>query len=193
MTLTAGAPLNVILHALERAGWGDLAGHDIRGVRGVLATLARSLNPSTGSGHMTVEQIASRSGYSKRWVATRLQYLEELGVLEWRRGGIVSGDPTPSWFRVNKQVVLAMVYAARDIRDVQLLALRAAYLARLATLRTQTVFPRRHKRRSMYVEPKPALPPSGKVPHREPSPTSTAARGAALARAALRDARSRQC
>lgn len=112
-TLTAGAPADVLLDRLERAGWGTLAGPELRGVRGVLAALTRQLDPRTGTGKATANQIADRAGYTPRWTRRCLQVLEDLELVEWDRGGIVDGRPTASWFRVSKAGLLALVQLAR--------------------------------------------------------------------------------
>jgi len=198
---TAGQPLTVLINSLERAGWGDLAGHDLRGVRGVLAALCRMLPPESATGHVTVEQVAARAGYSTRWARTRMHWLEDLGVITWVRGGIVDGAPEPSRIRIDKRILASLVVGARELREHALIMLTAATYARIAGLRALDVRSRRHKRRSVHVEPTSALPPYGEVrpaPDFGPVPVSTPSdmpetyrTGLMAARSALRQARTR--
>lgn len=114
MKLTAGAPSHTLVRALERAGWGTLAGPEFRGVRGVLAALTRTLDPRSGQGHATAWQIAEQAGYTERWTRRCLVVLEELELIEWDRGGVIEGKPVPSWFRVSKRALLILVSIARQ-------------------------------------------------------------------------------
>lgn len=101
LSLIAASPALVLLAALEDAGWGNLAGTEFRGVRGVLAALTRTLDPKTAQGKATAWQIAERAGYTERWTRRCLQVLEELGLIEWDRGGVVAGKPVPSRFKIS--------------------------------------------------------------------------------------------
>lgn len=160
----AGAPLDVLVNQLAKYGWGDLTGQDLRGVRNVLYTLGTLLDRHSGTGSWSVKQIATKAGYSEAWTRGRLQILEELDILEWRRGGIDAGSPVPSWFRVNKARLVELVNIAREVRDAQLLVIRLAFLARLATLRVNTQWFRGKKRRSDHTKPRLALPLTGTAP-----------------------------
>lgn len=172
MTLTAGAPLPVLMNALERAGWGDLAGADLRGVRVVLGALSRKAAPVTAIvDTITAEQLAAAAGYSIGWTRTRLHWLEDLGILTWTRGGVVDGRPTPSRMRLDKRALLGLVAIARDLRDVALAALREQTRARIAGLRALDIRSRTHKRRSVHVTLTGTLPPYGEDP--DPSPVAS--------------------
>lgn len=195
-TLTAGASLPALVTALSRAGWGpELSGRDLHGVRNVLAALSRLLDRRSGAGHVTVEQIAAAAGYSPRWTRTRLYLLEDAELIVWHRGTIKEQVRTPSWIRVDKQAVLALVRLARDARDAALAELRDLYRERLARLRLKTLPPRKRFRRSIHEELASTLPPTGRVtppPVVDKPPASDPKTGAALVRAALAEARGKR-
>lgn len=135
-TPTPHWPVPSLLRSLARAGWGDLSGREWQGVRSVLRALCDSLPDRSGEGHVTEPQIAQRAGLSLRWTRRCLHVLEDLGVVaSWRRGGIVDGRPTPSWLRLSKRVLVALVDAARPIREAADVARRALTVARIAGLR----------------------------------------------------------
>jgi hypothetical protein len=193
-TPTAGQPLHVLIKNLERAGWGDLAGADLRGVRTVLGALCRML--PNGAGTVTVEQIATTASYSTRWTRHCLTILEDLEIIEWKRGGIVEGNPSPSFMRIDKRAVAALVILARDLRDTALEQLRQLTRARIAGLRALNIRTRHRKRRSLHMAARSDLPPTGEVPGPDagplddsPPPTdysSSYRAGLAAARAAIR-------
>lgn len=148
--LTAGAPTDSLVRALEKAGWGPLAGRDLRGVQTVLAALARALDPKSGTGKATVDQIGQRANYSEGWTRRCLQILEELGLVTWERGGVVAGKPVPSWFRVSKKALLALVQLARRQQGQHEVDQRAAVRSRIAAYRLSRTKPRHRKRRSVH-------------------------------------------
>jgi hypothetical protein len=177
---------------LERAGWGDLSGADLRGVRITLSVLSRILPDKSAEGLATAEQIAAATGYSVRWTRRCLQGLEEIGVLTWRRGGIANGKPQPSWFRIEKKVLVALIGIARKVRDEMTALLRARTAARIRGLRVFYLRSRTHKRRSVHAELTASLPPYGEVsppPPRHDAPSADAAGYVAAARAAIEEAR----
>ena len=173
MALTAGAPLPRLVDALDRAGWGDLGHPSCRGLGSVLLALAAELDPRSGSGRTTAPQLAARTRFTERWVRRCLELLEDLDVIEWSRGGIVAGKPTPSWIRVCKRTVLDLVHVARGQKDERLQAQRVATRARVARLRTsytqrpgRRVLDRKRPRRDRgeaHAELATALPPHGEV------------------------------
>lgn len=136
MPLTSGTPLNVLVDRLARAGWGDLARPEVRGLGRVLAELARVLPPRSGAGKVTAPQLAAQCGYTERWVRRCLTLLEELEVIEWNRGGIVAGQPTPSWVRVSKAAVVDLIHLARHQQGERLQEQARQTRARVARLRT---------------------------------------------------------
>lgn len=150
-TLTAGAPSHVLLNSLERAGWGNLAGPEFRGVRGVLAALTRHLDPRSAQGKATAWEIAERAGYTERWTRRCLAILEELELIEWDRGGIVDGKPVPSWFRVSKRALLILVSIARTVGNGRRTERDDATRKRITEYRLNRT-KRRHKRRPVHAE-----------------------------------------
>jgi len=158
---TAYAPLPSLLLSLRRAGWGDLTGREWQGLRSTLDGLASLLPHGSGQGWATAEQVATSAGLSSRWVRTRLAQLEAMGVIEWRRGGIVAGKPAPSWFRIAKAVLVELIRAARPMKDVKDAARRVATHARIAAARALRR-PEQRSRRSAHAELNGSLPtPTG--------------------------------
>lgn len=174
---TAYAPVPAMLTSLQRAGWGDLAGREWQGVRTTLHALASRLPHGSGQGFTTVEQVAASAGLSRRWVARCMDLLEQLGVIEWTRGGVYKGTPRPSWVRIVKRTLLALITAARPQRTAAEQAHAAATRARIAHLRWVKGRPRR----SHHVElsaspptPRGEAPPPSLAPGRADPPTRDA-------------------
>lgn len=121
MRLTAGAPTSVLISSLARSYWGVLDGPEWRAVRGVLQAL--TLVPTSksavarfdykGEVLSTAIQLQKISGYCERWTRIALQTLEEMGVIRWTRGMIVSGNPTSSLFVVVKRKLVELIKFAR--------------------------------------------------------------------------------
>jgi len=133
VTPTSRWPVPSLLRSLARAGWGDLSGREWQGVRSVLRALCDSLPDRSGEGHVTEPQIAQRAGLSLRWTRRCLHVLEDLGIVaSWRRGGIVNGRPTPSWLRLSKRALVALVEAARPLREAADAARRSETRQRVA-------------------------------------------------------------
>lgn len=174
--LTAAAPVPVLTGALMRSGWHDLSGKQWHGLRAILLAVAQSVEPRSGSGYATANQIADKAGgYSTRWTRHLLHELEALGVITWWRGGIVSGKPEPSWFRINKKTLLALIKGGRVRLDEVLAKRRERTQARINGLRKITVKPRRSQRPgkaipaqavnpAVHAELNASLPPNGEVP-----------------------------
>lgn len=135
MSLTAGTSGHVLIKALKRAGWGNLAGADFRGVRVVYTALIEMLDGKTGQGKATVWQIGEQAGYSEGWTRRCLQILEELELITWDRGGVVEGKAIPSWFRVSKRALLLLVAIARTQGTERLAEHQAAVRGRIAGYR----------------------------------------------------------
>lgn len=125
-----------LLDRLRRLGWGPLAGTPWKGARAVLAGLASRLNYLSGTGTTTIEQVAAAAGYGMRWTRQCLNDLEDMGLIEWRRGGVVYGRPTPSVFRLNKAMLVDLINAAEVTRSATTAAFAAATRARLASIRS---------------------------------------------------------
>lgn len=150
-----------LLTSLAKAGWGDLAGREWQGVRTTLQALMNQLPFRSGEGITTAEQVAQAAGLSVRWVRRCLHVLEDLGLIIWHRGGVVSGQPAPSHFRIVKTVLVDLIRAARPLKDLADAARRTATKARLAALRRLYVGPQARKRRSAHAELDASPLPSG--------------------------------
>lgn len=121
MRLTAGAPTSVLISSLARSYWGVLDGPEWRAARSILQAL--TLAPSSkkeidqfdnaGKVFTTATQLQKISGYCERWTRIALQTLEEMGVIKWTRGMIVSGNPTSSLFVVIKKRLVDLITFAR--------------------------------------------------------------------------------
>lgn len=155
--LTAHAPTRDILTSLARAGWGDLAGSEHKGTRAMLRALVDLLPYGSGEGLVTAPQIADASGYSERWVRSRLVKLERLGLILWRRGGVVAGRCVPSHVRIVKGAVLALIGVARSVKDAALKARRSLTSRRVEHLG----FVMGRRRRSLIRNSVHASSPSG--------------------------------
>lgn len=143
MPLTAGTPLDVLTNRLQKAGWGDLGTPTLRGLARVLDALAGTLNPRTGAGKTTAPQLAEKTCYTERWVRRCLTLLEELELIEWHRGGIHQGKPTPSWIRVSKAALVDLVHLARVKQGERTRDAARARRVRMAGLRTTSTTHRR--------------------------------------------------
>lgn len=142
MRLTAGAPTSVLISSLARSYWGVLDGPEWRAARSILQAL--TLAPSSrkevdqfddaGKVFTTATQLQRISGYCERWTRIALQTLEEMGVIRWTRGMIVSGNPTSSLFTVVKRKLVELIKFARprskQIDEEQ----RNKFIARLADI-----------------------------------------------------------
>jgi len=132
--LTAHAPTRDIMTSLARAGWGDLAGSEHKGTRAMLRALVDLLPYGSGEGLVTAPQLADVSGYSERWVRSRLVELEQHGLILWRRGGVIAGKCIPSHIRIVKGAVLALIGMARSLKDAAVDARRAVTQRRVEGL-----------------------------------------------------------
>ena len=157
----AGAPLPVIVRALMRAGWGELAGQENRAVRAILTALVQILHAETASGVTTAEQVASHAGYSERWTRVKLQWLEDHGYLTWKRGGVVMGEPEASHLRLSKSLLADLLAPARKLRDAALDNRAAVTAARLRGIKSEYLRSKPHKRRSVHAELTASPLPSG--------------------------------
>lgn len=152
--IRGGTPPRFQVEKLARAGWGSLSGPSFRGTRLVLRDLAEACHPWTGVVLTTAEQIAARVGYSERWTRNKIHELEAMGLIAYGPGGIRNGKPMPSFIRVNKAELSALVNPARYARDKSLEARRKATSDRLRGLP-----PNQLSRRRRVATPKPAEPP----------------------------------
>ena len=121
MRLTAGAPTSVLISSLARSYWGVLDGPEWRAARSILQALTlapsskKEINQFDNAGVVftTATQLQRISGYCERWTRIALQTLEEMGVIKWTRGMIVSGNPTSSLFTVVKRKLVELISFAR--------------------------------------------------------------------------------
>lgn len=142
MRLTAGAPTSVLISSLARSYWGVLDGPEWRAARSILQALTlapsskKEINQFDNAGKVftTATQLQRISGYCERWTRIALQTLEEMGVIRWTRGMIVSGNPTSSLFTVVKRKLVELISFARprskQIDEEQ----RNRFIARLADI-----------------------------------------------------------
>lgn len=133
--LHAGMGLTSILAALSRVGWGPLRGREFAASRAVLDTLALLAHDTKSDLsaviQTTARQLAKRAGYSLRHTSRCLQWLEDAGVIEWHRGGIRTGAPTPGIVKIIKRTLVSWVLSFRSASDAEDRARNAATRARL--------------------------------------------------------------
>lgn len=175
---TAAWPASSLVRSLALAGWGDLA--DLPGVprvlRGLCDALATRACDLAGAGLVTAPQIARAAAVSEKTVRRRLTELEQLGLIAWQRGGIRDGRPQPSYIRLDKQGLVALIRGARSLL-VEVLRLRAERTAaRLRGLRLLTVRPRSRALAGAHADttttPHPSRGGTGCVPPPRPLESS---------------------
>ncbi|MDD7554552.1 MAG: hypothetical protein PUJ91_07250 [Schaalia hyovaginalis] len=165
-----------LVHALGKAEWGPLSGAEFRGVRVVLEALASIMfDEHRGRSATTVataKQVRDRAAYSDKWTRDSLHLLEDAGLVEWRRGGVIDGNPQPGRFRIVKSILCDWIEAARRRHDERMRRYIEETRARLRKLRKRTIPPR--LRRSDHAEAATNPPPSkgeeGRRAHRPCSP-----------------------
>lgn len=124
-----------LLTSLARAGWGDLSGRANNGVRAYLKALTDLLPYKSGQGLCTAAQVMDAAGYtSDKWARVTLAKLEDLGIVEWTRGGIIDGAPAPGFMRIVKSKLVELIHAARDSHAEKLAARKAKTAERLSRL-----------------------------------------------------------
>lgn len=151
MTLQAGAPLPLLVSKLSLAGYGYLAGPELKSARAVLHGLSRLLDPRTGAGKATAWDIAQASGYKDRATRYALNHLEEIGLIERERGYVAPSGRQPSRFRINKALLLEWITEARPALEIARALHKQATDARLRGLSYVKRRTNRHKRRSSHV------------------------------------------
>ena len=190
------APMPKLMTSLANAGWGELSGRSMQGVRSTLHALVHALPYGSAKGKGTAYDIASRAGLSLKWTTRCLHMLEDLGVVEWTRGGIDINNAKdrrgkPGWFRIVKTRLVELVMLARPINDENVRAYRAETLERIRSIKTKYTRTRlrnqtrgKHLPRSEHValsgDPTPLSGgPGGAPPRSEDLVTSQAPSGAA--------------
>ncbi|MFC8733584.1 hypothetical protein ACFT5B_14240 [Luteimicrobium sp. NPDC057192] len=187
-----------LMTSLSNAGWGELNGRSMQGVRSVLHGLVAQLPHRSAAGKATVMDIADRAGLSMKWTARCLHLLEDLGVIEWTRGGITIESAskrhgTPGWIRIVKHKLVELIFAARPWHDERLAQHRAETLRRIMTIKTRYTRTKlrndKRSRRSHHVElsahPTPLRGGSGGTPPRVGDPEQTQALQEPAARALI--------
>lgn len=163
--------VEALIRSLSHAGWGEeLQGRQWQGVRTTLYALAAQVDSRSGTGLATAEQVADCAGLSARWTRRCLNVLEDLGIIEWVRGGIRAGKTLPSRFCIIKQSLVERIKQARLSH-----AERVAERKRRNAQRAEQVgngWRSRKKqderlRRSCHAELSAKLPPLRESSHRE--------------------------
>jgi len=141
---------------LASAGWGELAGWELRGLRHILQGLINCLDFRSGRGFSTIGEIATKASYSQRWTAHCLNELEELGIIDWRRGGVIAGKTQKSWFQINKTFLANLIRAARKTHSAVVAEYRRQTLERIHALKNKRLL---RPRRSNHVALRTSISP----------------------------------
>lgn len=133
-----------LMTSLANSGWGELSGRSMQGVRSTLHALVATLPYGSGAGRATAFEVAMRAGLSLKWTARCLHMLEDLGLIEWTRGGITIESASrrqgrPGWFRIVRTRLVELVLLARPINDERTRDYRAATLERIRSIKTKYV------------------------------------------------------
>lgn len=183
--VTAGWPLSRLVAALRRARWGVLGVRDWHGLRAVLLALCDLAGDTTGRVEATAWQVAGRAGYGERWTRSRLQALEQLGVLTWWRGGVSRGRPQASIFIISRRRLAELVEEARPMREAAVEERRRATNERLRAIRTgEAKSPEPRFRRSAHAALSASLPLKREASTGRPPPRQTLDEPVTLAEAA---------
>lgn len=160
--VSAAQPLPDLVSALRRAGWGPIAGPEYRPARAVLDALSSNARwagmDRAGTVAITASQLADAAGYSLRHLRRWMPILEDIGLIEWHRGGVVEGRPRPGLLKVVKRVICQWIKDARPANDARIERRRRETLARLKTLRMRRIPPFRRKA-EVHADMASALPP----------------------------------
>ncbi|WP_195839937.1 hypothetical protein [Cutibacterium porci] len=113
-TPTAVWDTPALMTSLSRAGWGDLDGPRMAGVRRVLQAIVDLTDHRSGEGTITRAQVADTAGgMSLRWTSRCLHVLHDLGLIVWVPGWLDRGRPRPGTVRICKRALSALIRAAR--------------------------------------------------------------------------------
>lgn len=192
--LHAGMSVQDIMGALARVNWGPLQGRAWAYRRMLLETLTLMMREQRADYAAeiitTAPQVATRMGCHEKTVRNCLHDLEDLGLVEYQRGGIWDGKPMPSVIKIIKQKIVSWVMAWRPKNDERLRRLRLETLARIAGLTKARIRPR--QRAQVHAEPDSSLSISDKRAPKEgarsPYVTPTPARAARAKREYREDA-----
>lgn len=121
--INAGMDIRKILAALSRIGWGPMRGTEFGASRQILTALVHVMEDQkstlTASCTTTSRQLAKRASVSLRHAGRCLHWMEDAGVIEWYRGGIRSGSPTPGMMRIVKKKLVEWILAFRRRSDAE--------------------------------------------------------------------------
>lgn len=155
-----------LVRSLGRAEWGPLEGTEWRGPRAILGALADLMHDGrTGRSAtltVTATQVAHRAGYGVRWTRTCLQVLEDIGVIEWHRGGVIDGTPRPGIVKVIKTRLCEWITLARARHDERERRRRDETARRLRRLRLLRLAPRLPRSLHAAVSASPSLYEGGR-------------------------------
>lgn len=144
--LHAGMSLQDIVNALARVNWGPLQGRSWAYRRMILQTLALMMREQKAdySAELitSARQLADRTGCCEKTIRRCLHDMEDLGLIEWLRGGIWDGKPMPSVIKVIKARLVEWTLAWRPKFNAAQAALRAETLRRIAVLERARIRPR---------------------------------------------------
>lgn len=163
-TLHAGMSVQDVMNALARVNWGPLRGRAWAYRRMLLETLTLMMREQRADFSAEIitsaPQVADRMGCHEKTVRNCLHDLEDLGLVEYQRGGIWDGKPMPSVIRIIKKTIVGWVLAWRPKNDERLRLLRLETIARIAGLKKARVRP--CQRPEVHAEPNYGLSTLGK-------------------------------
>lgn len=140
-TPSAAWSLDRLTSKLQARGWGELDGPQNAGLQKVLTALTALLPWESAEGRLTRNQVADAAGMSTRWASHCLRRLEDMGLINWRRGWLDHGTPRAGWIRVVKTRLAEMVRAVRGYLDDRKARRQADTRVRLAKLKQRTIPP----------------------------------------------------
>lgn len=152
-TITAAAPVSLLLRSLATAQWGYLDGAQWQGVRSTLRAIGDLIHDRYAQGTVTAWDVKRGAGLSERWVRECLHWLEDAGLIEWQRGGVWQGHPQPGLIRVVRSALVDLIRLARPVKDQATRDRNERTRARLARLGVPTIKKQRPRlRRSDHAE-----------------------------------------
>lgn len=102
-----------LLGAYARAGGGGFDQSEV-GAERVLRALVDLLPHGSAAGKATAAQVADAAGMSVRWARHCLHLLEDMGLITWRRGGVIDGKPQAGWITIIKANLARLIRRSRD-------------------------------------------------------------------------------
>lgn len=125
--VNASMSLPALLEALSRIGWGPLRGREWAASRAILEALSlasqRERTSVSATVAITARQLAKRAAYSLRHTSRCLHWMEDAGLIAWRRGGIErsagTNVPTVGVIKVIKRKLVDWIRAFRRASDAE--------------------------------------------------------------------------